>query len=64
MALNVHEIANSDNDLLDLLSQLTSGCKDESLARLQVGVDLLKSGDGESGSLAGTRLGLGDNIVA
>jgi hypothetical protein len=64
MALDVHEVADSDNDLLDLLGQLAGGCKDESLARLQVGVNLLKGGDGEGGSLAGTGLGLGDNIVA
>lgn len=64
MALNAHEVTNSDNDLLDLLSQLTSGSKDEVLARAQVGVDLLKSRDGESGSLSGTRLSLSNDIVA
>lgn len=64
MALNAHEVTDGDNNLLDLLSQLTGGSKDERLARLQVGVDLLKSSDGESGGLAGARLGLSNDIVA
>lgn len=63
MALNAHEVTNGDNDLLDLLGQLTGGSKDEGLARAQVGVDLLESSNGESRSLSGTRLGLSDDIV-
>jgi hypothetical protein len=63
VALNVHEIANGDNDLLDLLGQLTSGSKDEGLALLDGRVDLLKGGDGEGSRLASTRLGLGNDIV-
>lgn len=63
VALNVHEVTNGDNDLLDLLGQLTSGGKDKSLALLDVGVDLLENGDGESSRLASTRLGLGNHIV-
>jgi len=64
MALNAHEVTDGNDDLLDLLSQLTSRGQDESLALLQVGVDLLKNGDGESSGLASTRLGLRNNIVA
>jgi hypothetical protein len=64
VALNVHEVANSDNDLLDLLGQLTGGGENQSLALLHVGVDLLENRDGEGGSLAGTGLGLGNDIVA
>ena len=64
VALNLHEIANSDNDLLNLLSQLAGGCEDQSLALLNGGVDLLESRDGERSSLASTRLGLGNDIVA
>lgn len=64
VALNVHEVANSDNDLLDLLGQLTGGGKDQSLALLDGGVDLLENGDGESGSLSSTGLGLGNDVVA
>lgn len=63
MTLDLHEVADGDDNLLDLLSQLTSWGKNQSLASLDVGVDLLKDGDGESGSLAGTGLGLSDNIV-
>jgi hypothetical protein len=63
VALNVHEVTDGDNDLLDLLSQLTGGSKDEGLASLDVGVELLQSGDGESGSLSSTGLGLGDDIA-
>jgi hypothetical protein len=64
VALNVHEVTDGDNDLLDLLSQLTGWGKDKSLALLDVGVDLLEDRDGESGSLSGTRLSLGNDIVA
>lgn len=64
VALNVHEVTNGDNDLLDLLGQLAGGCEDQSLAGLEAGVDLLENGDGERGSLAGTGLGLGNDIVA
>jgi hypothetical protein len=63
VALKGHEVTNGDNDLLDLLGQLTGGSEDQSLASLQVGVDLLERRDGESGSLSGTGLGLSDNIV-
>ena len=64
VALNVHEVANGDNDLLDLLSQLTGRSENQSLALLHVGVDLLEDRDGEGGGFAGTGLGLGDNIMA
>jgi hypothetical protein len=63
VALNVHEVSNSDNDLLDLLSQLTGWGQDKSLALLDGEVDLLENGDGESGGLSGTGLGLSDNIT-
>lgn len=64
VALNVHEVTDGNDDLLDLLSQLTGGSEDQSLALLQAGVDLLENRNGESGSLAGTRLGLCNDIVA
>lgn len=63
VALDAHEVTNGDNDLLDLLSKLTGGSEDQSLASLQVGVDLLESGDGEGGSLASTGLSLSNDIV-
>jgi len=64
VALNVHEVADGDNDLLDLLGKLASGGENESLALLDVGVELLEDGDGESGSLASSGLGLSNNVVA
>lgn len=64
VALNVHEVADGNNDLLNLLGQLTSGGENQGLALLQVGVDLLEDRDREGGSLAGTRLGLCNDIVA
>ncbi len=63
MGVDVHEVANGDDDLLNLLSQLTGGSKDKSLALLQLGVDVLKDRDGEGGSLASPRLGLGNNVA-
>lgn len=63
VALDTHEVTNGNNDLLDLLGQLTGGSKDQSLASLHIGVNLLESGNGEGGSLSGTRLGLSDDIV-
>jgi hypothetical protein len=45
MALNAHEVANCNNDLLDLLRKLTGRSKDQSLALLDVRVDLLKNRD-------------------
>lgn len=64
VALNVHEVTDGDDDLLNLLGQLTGRSKNQGLALLQAGVDLLEDRDGEGGGLAGTRLGLSDNVVA
>jgi hypothetical protein len=63
VAVEGHEVTDGDDDLLDLLGQLTGGSEDESLASLDLGVDLLESRDGEGSGLTGTGLGLGDNIV-
>jgi len=43
VALNVHEVTDGDNDLLDLLGELTGGSEDKSLASLDVGVELLEN---------------------
>ena len=43
MALNAHEVANCNHDLLDLLCKLTGRSKDQSLALLDIRVDLLKN---------------------
>jgi hypothetical protein len=42
MALNVHEVTNSNNDFLDLLGQFTGRSKNQSLALLDVGIKLLQ----------------------
>ncbi len=63
VALDVHEVADGDDDLLDLLGKLTGGGEDERLALLEGGVDLLEHRDGEGGGLASTGLGLSNNIV-
>jgi hypothetical protein len=64
MALDIHEIANGDNDLLDLLGQFTGRSQDQSLALLDIWVQLLKDGNGESGGLSGSRLCLSNDIVS
>jgi hypothetical protein len=62
VALNVHEVADSDNDFLNLLSKLTSRGKNQSLAGFQVLVYLLEDRDGEGGSFASSRLSLCNDI--
>jgi len=64
MALDVHEVTDSDNNLLDLLGELSGGGEDERLAGLDVRVDLLEGRNGEGSRLTGTRLGLCNDIVA
>jgi len=64
VALDIHKVTNGNNDLLDLLGELTGGGEDQRLAGFDVGVDLLQGGNGESSRLAGTGLGLGNDIVA
>lgn len=63
MALDVHEVADGDNNLLDLLGKLAGGGEDESLAGLDVGIQLLEDGDGEGSRFTGTGLGLRNHIV-
>jgi hypothetical protein len=43
MALNVHEVTNGDNDLLNLLRKFSGGGEDQSLASLELGIDLLEA---------------------
>jgi hypothetical protein len=63
MALNVHEVSNCNHDLLDLLGQLTGGCKNQSLALLDVGVKLSGGPRWRKWRFSGTRLGLCNDIV-
>lgn len=64
MTVDVHEITDGNDDLLDLGSQFTGWGQDQSLAGLEVDLDLLEDGYGEGGGLSGTRLRLSNNIVA
>jgi len=63
VALNVHKVTEGEDDLLDLLGELTGGGEDEGLALAERGVDALEDRDGKGGGLAGTRLGLGDHVA-
>lgn len=64
MTFDVHEVTDSDNNLLDLLSQLTSRREDQSLASLDVGVEFLQYRNGECCSLSRTRLRLCNDVGA
>lgn len=64
VALDVHEVTNGNDNLLDLLCQFAGWCKNQSLALLDVGVQLLEDRDREGGGLSGTRLCLCNDIVA
>jgi len=66
---DVHVLTDGVDDVGDLHGQLTGGGHDESLAvvgnaALSVGVNALQNTDGESTSLTGTRLSLGDGVLA
>jgi hypothetical protein len=63
VALDAHEVADGDDDLLNLLRKLTCRGKNQCLALLDVGIDLLKNRDGECGCLASSGLRLRNNIV-
>ncbi len=41
VAVDGHEVSDGNDDFLDLLSQFAGGCKDQSLAGLHVGIQLL-----------------------
>ena len=62
MAVDRQEVTDGNDNLLNLLSQLAGWRKDQGLAGLDVGVELLKNGDGECSSLSSTGLGLGNNV--
>ena len=63
MAFDIHVVAESNNDFLNLLSKLTGRCDDECLSRYYCRVEFLEDGDGKGCSLASTRLSLSDDIV-
>ena len=63
VAFDVHVVAESNDDLLNLLSKLTGRCKDESLGAPDREVEFLEDGDGECCGFASAGLGLSDDIV-
>lgn len=63
MALDVHVVAQSDNDLLDLLCQLTRGRKDKRLGALDRHVEFLEDGNRECRGLARAGLRLRNDVV-
>ena len=54
VTLGPHVVSQGHDDLLDLLGQFTSWCQNQSLAAVQLGVNLLQDGNGEGGCLACT----------
>lgn len=64
VAVNLHVVTEGNDDLLNLLGELTGGGKNEGLDVLDGWVNSLENGDGESGRLSGSRLCLSNNIVA
>lgn len=64
VALDVHVVAEGEDDFLDLLRQLAGRGKDQSLRALDGHVELLEDGDGERRRLAGAGLRLGNHVVA
>ena len=64
VALNINEDTDSNDELLDLLGQFTGRGENQSLALLDVWIELLEDRDRESRGRSGTRLSLGNDIVA
>ena len=56
------EVADGNNDFLNLLSQFPSRGEDECLTGLDIRVDLLEDGDGECSSLSSAGLSLGNDV--
>ena len=63
MTFDVHIVAESNHNLLNLLGELTCRSEDQSLCAFDRKVELLENGNGECGSFSGTRLSLSDDIV-
>ena len=61
--LNVQEISKGNDDLLDLLGEFSCGSENQSLALLEVVIDLLEDADGKGSCLASAGLCLGNDIT-
>ena len=64
VALDVHVVAEGNDDLLDLLCELAGRGKDQRLGALNAGLKALEDGNGEGRGLASTGLGLRDDVVS
>ena len=64
VTLGPHVVSQGHDDLLDLLGQFTGWCQNQSLAAVQLGVNLLQDGNGKSGGLSCSGLGLSDDVMA
>lgn len=62
VALDVEVVTQGSHDLFDLLGKLSGGGENEGLALEDVVIEILEDAGAEGGGLAGTRLGLLDDI--
>ena len=62
MAVDGHEITNSDNNFLNLLGQLACWRKNQCLACLEIWVNFLEDRNGEGSGLSSAGLRLGNDI--
>jgi len=64
VAVDIEVVSESDDDLLNLLGELSSWGEDQSLGLLDRGVNSLQNRDREGGGLSGTGLSLGDTVTS
>ena len=64
VATDVEVVSESENDLLDLLGQLTGGGKDKGLASNEISLNPLEDTDGKSRGFPSSRLSLSDDIAS
>lgn len=64
MALDIHVVAEGEDDALDLGRQLARRRKDKGLRLTNRGVDRLESRNRERGSFSSSGLGLGNDVAA
>ena len=62
VALNVHVVPQSQNNILDLDSQFSGGRENESLSLPDGGIDGLQNRDTKGGGFTGTGLSLSDDV--
>jgi hypothetical protein len=63
MTLDLQVLTERHDDRLNLLGQFTGWRQDQRLRLIQVKIDLLEDANSKSGSLTGTRLGLGNDVA-